>query len=344
MSLIFFVGLLGLSCVKPLPAFCHQADSLYEKAVTSANQGNLEQARDLLDKAIKDFPAFSKAHHLYGLVNYQLSHQSEFAVTALQKAISLNPHFVQARYDLALFFIQQKHIKEAQEQLETALQSYPKYWEAQLLLGKLHQQHSASGKAIAAFQGVLEQQPTQPDALLYLAYEYHQGNDQAQAQALLSRLTLAYPDHAEGWYLTGRLAEQHNQDEKAKEAYHHVIRLNPEHREAHYSLGFLFQQTGDHEKAIHHFRIVTQLDSNDGDPFFTLGALLAIEGKLHQAKAAYDQGIALQPDSVEGHFNVGTFYEFHMKDLELAKHHYRRYIDLGGPDSRIHTLLQQLDE
>ena len=79
-------------------------------------------------------------------------------------------------------------------------------------------------------------------------------------------------------------------------------------------------------------------------PFFTLGALLAIQEQLNEATIAYERGIELMPDSLEGHFNVGTFYEFHIKNLELAKRHYKQYLALGGNDPRIQTLLQQLEE
>ena len=177
--------LMGILMYSPLwcpPVQGHQASSLYQEAVVSANQGNLEQAQSLLSEAIEEFPGFWKAHHLSGLVTFQLTQQMGPAVEALKKAISLNPHLVQARYDLALFLINQKKYPEAKNQLQAALQSYPRFWEAQLLLGQILQQHSASHEAIAAFQKVLEQHPTQPDALFSLAYEYHQEKNRTQAK------------------------------------------------------------------------------------------------------------------------------------------------------------------
>ncbi|HBP88041.1 MAG TPA: hypothetical protein DD706_10125, partial [Nitrospiraceae bacterium] len=65
---------------------------------------------------------------------------------------------------------------------------------------------------------------------------------------------------------------------------------------------------------------------------------------LGEAEQAYQTGITLQPNSLEGHFNLGAFYEFHKKDLLQARTHYQKYLDLGGKDDRIQQLLNQLEQ
>jgi len=69
--------------------------------------------------------------------------------------------------------------------------------------------------------------------------------------------------------------------------------------------------------------------------------LLVSQHQLDQAEEAYQKGLELQPQSVEGQFNVGAFYEFHKEDLEQAQKHYQQYIDLGGKDLRINQLFQE---
>jgi hypothetical protein len=38
--------------------------------------------------------------------------------------------------------------------------------------------------------------------------------------------------------------------------------------------------------------------------------------------------------------SLRAFYEFHKEDLEKAKHHYQKYLDLDGTDKRIQELMR----
>jgi tetratricopeptide (TPR) repeat protein len=82
------------------------------------------------------------------------------------------------------------------------------------------------------------------------------------------------------------------------------------------------------------------LNPADSEAYFNLGVLLVAENQFDQAEEAYQKGLALQPNSIEGQFNIGAFYEFHKEDLQKAKHHYQKYLDLGGTDQRLQELLQ----
>ena len=62
--------------------------------------------------------------------------------------------------------------------------------------------------------------------------------------------------------------------------------------------------------------------------------------QFDRAEEVYQKGLALQPNSVDGQFNMGAFYEFHKEDLQKAKHHYQKYLDLGGTDNRIQELMK----
>jgi len=324
----------------PLPAFSHRANDLYREAVSAIHDKNLQQADSLLQQAIKEFPAFSEAHHLFGMVQYQLTQDPNKAIPALKQAVNLNPNLVQAQYDLGLLYLNQKHMEKAQQTIQQALTIYPRFWEARLTLAKIYDQRGETSKAITEYETVLTQQPEASDALYHLAYHLMR-NDGTQAQELLTRLTKHDPQHAEGWYLLGRLAEQHQQFDEATSAYHSVIENNPDHTEAHYNLGFLYQQHNQPQKAIAHFQRVIQLNPTDAEAYFNLGVLLVSQNQFDQAEEAYQKGLELQPQSVEGQFNVGAFYEFHKEDLEQAQKHYQKYIDLGGKDLRIKQLFHE---
>lgn len=335
--------LLCLFFLWPLPALSHQAGDLYHDALAAVESQNFEQAKSLLEQAIQEFPDFADAHHLFGLVEFQITQQPERAIPALQQAIRLNPKLAQAQYDLALLFIQQGNVQEAQSAVQKALHIYPRFWEARLTLAKLFDQLALTNQAIQEYRTVLTQKPFQEQALYNLASQYMRTEDLDLAHPLLLQLTEHHPQHSDGWYLLGRHAERQNQPIQALQAYQQVIQINPEHSEAHYNLGFIYQQQGEQQKAIEHFQRVTHLKPQDAEAFLNLGVLLAATQHLNEAEQAYQKGIALQPNSTEGHFNLGAFYEFSRKDLLQAQTHYKKYLDLGGKDPRIHQLFNQLE-
>jgi Flp pilus assembly protein TadD len=61
--------------------------------------------------------------------------------------------------------------------------------------------------------------------------------------------------------------------------------------------------------------------------------------RLDEAEQAFVKAVSLKPDSLEGHYNIGVFYELHRKDTIKALAHYRRYRDLGGRDDRVERIV-----
>ncbi|MFA9562221.1 MAG: tetratricopeptide repeat protein, partial [Nitrospirota bacterium] len=219
--LSFFVGFW------PMPGFGHQAGEFYHKAVEAIQDKNLQQADSLLQQAISDFPAYAEAHHLLGIVQYQMTQDPDKAIPSLRQAVQLNGNFAQAHYDLALLLLKKERIEEAKQQLQHALTVYPEFWEARLTLAKIFDQTGATDKAIQEYETVLKSQPLASEALYHLAYHFMQNGDSSQAQELLTRLTKHDSQHSEGWYLLGRLAEQRQQFVQAIEAYKHVLQNKP---------------------------------------------------------------------------------------------------------------------
>ena len=164
--------LFGLFLLWPSPVMSHEAGDLYREAVAAVEHQHFNKAKLLLEQAIQEFPAFAEAHHLFGLVEFQLTQQPDQAIPALQQAIRLSPNLAQAQYDLALLFIKQSDMQKAQEAAQQALLIYPRFWQARLTLAKLFDQLFLTRQAIQEYRSVLTQQPFQAEALYNLASLY----------------------------------------------------------------------------------------------------------------------------------------------------------------------------
>jgi len=324
----------------PMSAFSHPAGDLYHQAISAIQSQDFQQAESLLQQAITEFPAYAEAHHLLGIVQYQRTQDPSTAIPPILQAVQLHPNFAQAHYDLGLLLLKQDKMKEAELVIQQALTLYPGFWEARLTRAKIFDQIGETDKAIQEYEIVLKQESLVSEALFHLAYHLVQRNQKDRAQELLTRLTTHDPQHAEGWYLLGRLSEQNQRFEQAIDAYTHVVQIVPDHSVAHYNLGVLYQQDKQPQQAIKHFQRVTQLKPTDAEAYVNLGVLLVAEKQFNQAEEAYQKGLALQPNSVEGQFNMGAFYEFHKADLDKAKYHYQKFLNLGGSDVRIQTLMK----
>ena len=333
--LIFLVGFW------PMPGWGHQAGEFYHQAIQAIQDKNLPQAKSFLEQAIKEYPEYPRAHHLLGVVQFQLTQDPNKGIPSLKRAIQLNENLAQAHYDLGLLLLRQEQMAEAQEAIQHALTLYPRFWEARLTLAKTFDQTGATDKAIQEYETVLTQEPFASEALFHLAHHMMQKNQPDRAQDLLTRLTTHDPQHSEGWYLRGRISEQSQQFDQAIEAYQQVLQNDQEHADTHYNLGFLYQQKDQPQKAIEHFQRVTQLQPTDVEAYVNLAVLLVGEKRFDKAEEVYQKAIELQPDSLEGQFNMGAFYEFHKEDLQKAKHHYQQYLDLGGSDKRIQELMKE---
>ena len=127
--LIFCLTLfLLVTFFEPNLTLSHNARALYNKALFSLENGKIDSAKQLLEQAIDDFPRFSEAHHLLGLLYFKDQASSPQAVSELKRAIALNPSFSVAHYDLGLIFVNQNQIEGSQRTISAS----PRYLSALL--------------------------------------------------------------------------------------------------------------------------------------------------------------------------------------------------------------------
>jgi len=112
-----------------------------------------------LEEVTESGRAFADAHHLLG-ISYGLAGQPEKALTQLDRALELNPQYVEALIHRAL---------DAREQFETIVRARPAYLDAAAMLGMAC---FLAGDGLAARQvwtECRERRPEDPRVEAYLA-------------------------------------------------------------------------------------------------------------------------------------------------------------------------------
>ncbi|WP_322703267.1 tetratricopeptide repeat protein [Nostoc sp. DedQUE04] len=170
---------------------------------------------------------------------------------------------------------------------------------------------------------------TIPDAL-QLASQYYQSKRFTQAEEIYRQIIDLDSQQSEALYGLGLLAQQREQYQNAEQFFQAALQLQPEAGAIYNSLGFSLQQQGKLEEAIACYEKALLILPDSIEVQINIKNILHIQGKLSPEEQAhyaelneqfalgkqkagdfkiaelyYRQAIALQPDLVSSHTNLG---------------------------------------
>ena len=198
--------------------------------------------------------------------------QAAKAIDEYQRALEIEPDFLEARYNLAAAYNSLGRHVEAIAQYQKAVEIAPNSAEAHNNLARALFQQGQLAEAIDQFQQALRIKPD--DAVA----RYNLGN------ALI---------------LQGQLGD-------AIAQYKEAVRVKPDYAEAHGNLGNALLQVGNLQEAIAHAEKAAQLAPDNPTMRINLANALTQAGSNDDAIAQYNAALRLAPDSVVAHFNLGN--------------------------------------
>ncbi len=213
----------------------------------------------------EDTPAF---HTLQG--NVLLSERKyESAIEQYRKALSLEPAYFYAQFNLALAFQSISKPEEARRWYEEALRTRPDHHEVVCNLGYL----------------------------AYLAGDYEQAERRFQDAANLAGST-SPGDAADYWFNLGATRERLGHWSEARRAYEGCLQIAAAHAGAHYNLGTLFlgplaEEPDALAKAIAHLDAALAADPRRSEVLVNLGLAYERSGKVAEAEAALKKAVAV---------------------------------------------------
>ncbi len=214
-----FVGKKGGSSTKQAPASLSPAA---QKEKTSSKSTGVEQeggkSATLASDALNHFNS--------GVTFYN---QKEFskAIQAYQKAIELEPTYVEAYNNLGIIYQMMGDVDRAFGVYQKATEINPGYEKGYNNLGILLLLKGRDEEALEAFQKALAINPNNIASYLHL----------------------------------GILFKNKGQCDEAIESYQKALAIDPLHRETHYNIALLYEQLGKLEMAISHYQQFIQLSS-----------------------------------------------------------------------------------
>ena len=144
-------------------------------ALAYHDKGNLDMSRLVYEKAFAAFPTVSDdAHvrHAYGMVLLAQDERDLAIVNGFDKAVKLDPYYVEALINRAQLYLEDSEPKEAVKLLRRAVDQQPTNQPARLTLAVALRRSGDLEAAKSQYEIVLTQNPSSFDALYNLAVLY----------------------------------------------------------------------------------------------------------------------------------------------------------------------------
>jgi len=193
------------------------------------------------------------------------------AADKCQHILQINSEAPAAHQLLAVIFLQQQKVADAQRHISSCLKIRPHHAPSLITAGRIAMARQDLDGALAFFENA----------------------------------TAISIDEPESVYLSGLVLAEQGNLAAAVNAFVRLVHLNPSHAHAWFSLGSAYKQAGIKIKAIDAFEKAIALDPHQADAWFNLGLIHQDESHLEEAATAFSAAMQERPDFVEAAVNLG---------------------------------------
>ncbi len=219
-------------------------------------------------------------------------------------------------------------LSEAVKNYEQAISINPSYYKAYFNLGNVFEELNQLDSAVLSYQRVIEIEPSYAEAHNNLGNVFRRLNQiDASIQSLEQAVTIK-PDYVESHYSLGVIFQELGRFEEAVSCYKLILEYKPDFAEIHNNLGVVLQELGQTDKAINHLEKSLVLNPGFKEAHNNLGNIWRNAGKLAEAVESYIKAITIEPNYFEAQSNLGTTYH-ELNQLIDAERHYKKAIEIN---------------
>ena len=284
--------------------------------------GQIEEASQCFERAIKIEPQFSVAHQKLAET---LEEQGKWQQAALsyRQALVLNPEQSQittvsaatpshqeTEIDLLSQDTGQNKIAKAIERYQAAIAKEPDSAEHYANLGSLYAQTQQWQEAINVYQQAIKVDPNFAGVYRNLARVLERLEKFAEANIYWFKALSLEPDRAtaEEHFQLGNNLLQQDDILSAMACYRQTLRLQPDYAAASHQLGELLLQQNQLEQAITCFQQAVKNNSQDAKSYQALGQILATKEDWSSAIDCYQKALAIDPQLTRAYHYLGDAF------------------------------------
>lgn len=249
----------------------------------------------LMESLVERFPDDPQAHQSLAVLAAAVS-RPEVAERAARRALELRPDWNVPRLFLVRLRLDQGDRAQALALLEGFIASTPKDQGLKTLYAQLLVEGREFAKARAVFEEILRDQPQSPDALFAVGVLSLQLEDLATAKRHLERLYEMGERRSEAAFFLGQIAERTEDVRGALDWYARVD--GAQGGEARIRMAFLRAKRGEIAQAREILQQMRDQSPKEAIQWFMVeGEILDEAGRPEEARAVYDEALALYPDN-----------------------------------------------
>ncbi len=262
----------------------------------------------------------STAHYCLG---YFLANRGEDdeAIVHFQKALEIEPTYVDAHVNLASTLVRHGQIDQAIAHYRRALELDANYVSAHNNLGLALIDNGQVDEAIAHFRKALQIKPDAFQIHYSLAAALANRGQGDEAIDHFRRTIEIKPDFAEAHNGLGNALARRGKFEEAIAQFRKALEIKPDYAEPHYNLGLALAARGESDQAISHYRKALEIKPDYFKAHVNLGAELADCGKVDEAIDHYRMALEIKPDYADAYFNLGGAFARSGKPTEALENY-----------------------
>ena len=280
-----------------------------------------DNARRLIDEAVRQHPDFAVAHDVYGDL-LLIQGQTESAVKAYEQAMRLDP----TRSMLLTKIESARELTTSDPETpsqpgEKAVPGRRMAFEDELTRAQQRHKSGEPNEAEKVYRSILKSDPNHVEAARLLAGLAVEKNQYRDAEVFLRHAASNAPDYGRVWIdLTNVLREQEKLDE-AMECALKVLEMAPDKAEPYMLIASVAGSMGRHEDAIEHYEKALEISAERPGAMSSMAHHLKTIGRQQDAVVMYRKAIEVKPDHSEAYWSLANLKTFRFSEDEVQAMH-----------------------
>ena len=266
--------------------------------------GHLETAVKFYKKAISINPSYYKAHYNLGGVFQELG-KLQASIESFEKALYIKPDYAEANNNIGSVFKEIGQFDNALKSFEKAIEIKPDYFEAHYNLGQTFQDLNNLEAAITSYKKVLIIKPNFAELHNNLGVIYHGIGEIDSALGHLKKAVKISPEFAEAFHNLGNTYKELNQPDKSLDCYKNAIALNINYAEPHYASGNILQDLGQFDKAVKSYQMTLTIEPDKAYAHYELGNISHDLGQFDESIESYEKALSIDPENDQFNNGIG---------------------------------------
>jgi len=209
------------------------------------------------------------------------------AIDFLEKAIRIDPGSNFLKKELVVLYLQKKDPQKALEIIEGVLHADPNNVDALVIYGRIQQTVKQTDAAKATYRKILDLNPKMQNIYLFLGGIYMDENNLPGAREIYQQLLEHYPDSYVGHFFLGQILARQGDSGTAEKEFQKTLELRPDLEGPKFELIDLYKTTGKTGDIIQLYSDILQQNPEQVRASMELGYFFHQIGNIEEADVLF---------------------------------------------------------